>query len=163
MTEKYFSRLNELMLAKKNILTEIFSLTKAQTDTITEDSLDDLKKLIDEKQIKIDKMLELDDDFETYFGRLKSVLGISKLSELDAAKLDPASAEGAAALKETIGEIMELAGRITELEKINDQKSNKLLDRFGEEIRKINQSKRANLAYKPIQPIAPSYFIDKKK
>jgi hypothetical protein len=163
MTEKYFSRLNELMQAKKNILTEILALTKAQTDTITEDSLDDLKKLIDEKQKKIDKMLELDDDFETYFGRLKSILGISKLSELDAAKLDAASAEGAAVLKRTIAEIMELATGISELEKINSQKSNKLLDHFGEEIRKISQSKRANMAYKPIQPAAPSYFIDKKK
>lgn len=163
MTEKYFSRLNELQLSKRKALKEILELTKAQTEAITEDTLDSLGKLIDEKQKKIDEMIELDNEFETYFGRLKSILGVSRLNELDMAKLDAASAEGAVLLKRTIAEVMEIANSIVELEKVNNQKSNKLLDDFGKEIRKINQNKRANLAYKPLPVNAPSYFLDKKK
>ncbi len=163
MTEKYFSRLNELQLTKKNILMEILAITKAQTDTIAEDSLDRLKNLIDEKQLKIDQLIELDGEFEIYFARLKSALGVSKLSELDMTKLDISSAEGAGKLKSITAEVMDIVNSIVVLEKANGEKSNNLLNHFGAEIRKINQNKRANLAYKPIQTSVPSYFIDKKK
>ena len=161
--EKYMERLNELLQKKKQKLQEILSLTQKQTDAITEDGLNSLKKLIDEKQQKIDEIDKLDEEFGTYFLRLKSILGISRLDQLDASKLEGAAVAGAKQLKSLTAEIMKTIQNISEIEQVNNQKSNNLLGVFSSEIRKINLGKKANNAYKSVPNSAPSYFLDKKK
>lgn len=161
--DQYFGRLSELLQKKKGLLGEILELTGKQTEAITEDGLDSLNKLIDEKQQKIDAIDKLDEEFQVYFQRLKSTAGISGLEQLDASKLEGVAAEGARQLKGLTAEIMDIIRAIGEIEKENSEKSQKLLSHFSGEIRKINLGKHANNAYKPAPYSTPSYFLDKKK
>jgi len=161
--EKYIESLNELLLKKKALLSEILTLTQAQTEVITEDGLDSLNELIDKKQLRIDSIEKLNEEFEIYYSRLKDTLGISNMQQLDAAGLGGTTLAGAKRLKALTAEIMDVITQISEIEKVNSKKSNELLEHLGKEIRKINQSKKMNNAYNPQPYSTPSYFMDKKK
>jgi len=161
--EKYIERLNELLLKKKALFGEILALTQAQTDVITEDGLDSLKELINKKQLKIDSIDKLNEEFEIYYSRLKDTLGISDMQQLDTAKLSGEALTGAKRLKALTAEIMDVIRQISEIEKVNSKKSIDLREQLGNEIKKINQSKKVNNAYNPEPYNAPSYFLDKKK
>jgi hypothetical protein len=161
--EKYIERLNELLRKKKQLLLEISALTQSQTGAISDDGLDRLNQLIEEKQKRIDSIDKLDEEFEVYFQRFKSSTGIAKLDQSDISTLGGAVADGAKQLQKLTAEILEIIRAVSEYEKVNSQKSKDLLESFGNEIRKINQGKKANNAYKPASYSAPSYFLDKKK
>lgn len=156
--EKYIDRLIDILKKKQVLLGDILSLSQAQSSTINEDSIEKLQKLIDKKQTVIDDINALDDEFKVYFNRLKTSQKISSLDELDASGVN-----GAKELKALTGDIMKLITSIAEIEKSNSEKSQALLNQLGGEIKKINQGKRINNAYTPVQPKPPSYFIDKKK
>jgi hypothetical protein len=156
--EKYIQRLNEILQKKILLLQDILVLTKAQAEVINEDEIDSLNKLIDKKQTKIDVVNELDEEFNVYFQRLKSSLGVKSIAGLDASGL-----EGAKELKDVTAEILNLINRISELEKQNTGNGKSLLDHLGGEIKKINQNKKVSSAYSPGPVSVPSYFIDKKK
>lgn len=161
--EKYINRLNELLLKKRVLLLDILELTQAQTGAITEDGLESLNNLISSKQVKIDGIDKLDDEFGTYYQRLKSTLGITHLDQLDTGKLDGNASEGAKQLKGLTVEILDIIRRIKDIEEENNHKSNRLMEQFGSEIKKINQGKKANNAYNPGPFKTQSYFVDKKK
>lgn len=161
--EKYIERLNELLLKKKALLNEILELTQAQTGVITEEGLDSLNELINKKQLKIDSIDKLNEEFEIYYSRLKSTFGISNLEQLDTAGLGEAAYAGARRLKALTAGIMDVITQISEIEKANSKKSNDLLERLGKEIKRINQGKKVNNAYNPVPYNTPSYFLDKKK
>lgn len=161
--EKYIERLNELLQKKKALLLDILTLTQAQSEAITDEDLDSLNNLINSKQLKMDAINKFDEEFGTYYQRLKSTLGISHLDQLDTAKLESSASESAKQLKGLTAEILKVIRDIGEIEKANDQKSKKLLEQFGSEIKKINQGKKANSAYNPGPVSSPSYFLDKKK
>lgn len=157
-TEKYMERLVEILLNKQGLLQEILILTETQAQSIHEDGIDNLHKLIDEKQLKIEAIDKLDDEFNVYFQRLKTTLNISSLSQLDASIIP-----GAKQLKEVTGEILKLITSIGDIEKQNNKKGDELLSHLGGEIKKINQGKKVNTGYTPGKPNIASYFIDKKK
>lgn len=158
---EYIERLNELLEKKKALLADILGITRAQADTVTEDGMAGLSDLIKNKQLKIDEINKLDEEFGIYYQRLKSALGISRLDQIDAEKLDGAAQ--ARRLKELTAEILDVIRDIAVIERENSRKSKKLLEKFGNEIKKINQGKKANNAYKPGAFGVPSYFVDKKK
>ncbi len=161
--EKYIERLNELLLKKKALFSEILELTNAQTGVITEDGLDSLNELINKKQQKIDNIDKLNEEFEIYYSRFKAVLGISNLEQLDTAGLGEAALTGAKRLKALTAEITDVITQISEIEKVNSKKSNDLREQLGKEIKRINQGKKVNNAYNPEPFNTPSYFLDKKK
>ena len=158
---EYIERLNELLEKKKALLADILGITRAQTEAVTEDGMDGLSDLIKNKQLKIDEINKLDEEFGIYYQRLKSTLEISRMDQIDAEKLDGAAQ--ARRLKELTAEILDVIRDIAVIERENSRKSKKLLEKFGNEIKKINQGKRANNAYKPGAFGVPSYFVDKKK
>lgn len=160
--EKYIERLTGILKKKAGLLQEILDLTRAQALVINEDGIDELQRLVDQKQLKIDAIDSLDDEFSVYFNRLKSSQKIAGLDELSASRLDGAVGE-AKEFKSLTGEILELITAIREVEKVNSEKSKTLLNQLGDRIKKINQGKKANSAYAPGYLKAPSYFIDKKK
>ncbi|NLK86248.1 MAG: flagellar protein FlgN [Clostridiaceae bacterium] len=157
--EVKFDRMIELLDRKKQLLSDMLELTKAQTDVIAEGTLDKLKLLIDEKQTKIDEIDKLDADFSVYFESLKLAFGINKLSELDV-YADPRAKQ----LKQITSEVMDLIGEISSIENINSEKSKKLLEELGSQIKKVNQGKKINNAYSAQPADTPSsFFLDQKK
>lgn len=156
--EKYVDRLIEIQGKKKVLLQGLLELTEAQTKAINEEDIDQLNKLIDQKQLRIDDISKLDEEFGVYFARLKMSQKVSSLDELDMTGV-----RGAKELKATTSNLVQLITSISIIEKQNSEKSNKLLIELGSEIKKINQNKKVNNVYSPIQVKTPSYFIDKKK
>lgn len=161
--EQYIGRLKGLLEKKKALLLDVLSLTQAQTEAITDEGMEGLDKLINDKQWIIDGINKLDEAFETDYQSLKSLLGITQTEQLDVAKLEGSALESARQLKALTAEILNIVRDISEREKVNSEKSNKLLEQYGNEIKKLNQGKKANNAYKAASSSAPSYFLDKKK
>jgi len=156
--EKYMERLAGLLDKKQGLLQEILDLTGRQTGAVEGEDLEKLQKLIEDKQARIDAIDRLDEEFNVYFQRMKSALKVKSLAGLDAS-----GTPGAARLKEATAGILKLISAISDIEKVNNEKSKKLLDSMGSEIKKLNQGRRVNSAYAPAPFKPPSYFIDKKK
>lgn len=153
-------RVIEASNKKYKCLQDIILLTMAQTEAISEEGMDGLDKLISEKQIKIDEINKIDEDFEKHLNLLKQKLGVNKLDEINNLPL-----KGTKELKQITEQIMELLTEINKLEKQNHEKAKSLLDEFGAKIRQIRDGKKLNNAY--YNPGAgltpPAYFLDKKK
>lgn len=159
MLEEYVNRLLEAANKKYSLLKDILFISQSQSQSMTEDGVEDLEKLVVEKQSRIDEINKVDEEFDVYFRRLKQVLGVKNLDELQKPDI-----KGIKELQDSIGRIMALIHEISEIEKQNSQQAKKLLDSLGNEIKKINQGKKVTSVYNPgpmMQP--PSYFIDKKK
>ena len=156
--EEYIKRLMEVSEKKLGLLEDMLNITKAQAESINEDGLESLEKLVNEKQTKIDAIDKLDEEFDVYFRRLKSELKVKSLDELSGLNI-----KGVKELQQTVGRIMGLIGDISGIEKQNNDKAKSLLGKFGDEIKTINQGKKMNSAYMPGPVKPPSYFIDKKK
>jgi hypothetical protein len=157
--EEYIKRLTEISEKKYKFLQDIFILTGEQAKTMTEDGVEQLDGIIAAKQTLIEQIDKLDEEFNVYFLRLKQVLGIKSIDDLKSP-----SFHGMKDLQDSIRNVMLLIKNISEIDKQNNENAKKLLDDLGMEIKKINQGKKVNMAYKPSPVIqSPSYFIDKKK
>ncbi|HEX9062970.1 MAG TPA: flagellar export chaperone FlgN [Clostridia bacterium] len=157
--EEYFTRLTEITLKKYYLLEEILRMTKAQSETIREDGIDELGALIAGKQERIDRIDKLDEQFEVYFKRLKQELGINNLAEAGGENLP-----GAKELQDVTGKVLGLLNEINAVEKSNNQKTVNLLNLFKSEIKSLNQAKKVNSAYHPVAATeTPAYFINKKR
>lgn len=156
--ETIIKRLQEISVNKLNLLEKILNLTKAQSQSIAAEDLNGLENLISDKQKLIDEISKLDEEFSDCFQELKRGLNVESLDELKGIDIP-----GADRLQEIIDRIMETLKEICEIEKRNEAEVRKLMNAIGDEIRKINQAKKANAAYMPRQTGSPSYFIDKKK
>jgi hypothetical protein len=156
--EKYVERMQEVTNNKYRLLNEILVMTREQSKTISEEGIGALEKLVSDKQIKIDAVNELDEQFDVYFQRMKIELKVKNLDEIRSPSI-----KGINELKESIADVMGLLRQISEIEKRNSDGAKKLLSGISSEIKKLNVGKKVSNAYKPVQNQASSYFIDKKK
>lgn len=157
--EQYIQKLTDLSLKKSDSMKKILILTKNQSEVITEDSIEELQNLIDVKQKLIDDINELDDAFEVYFSRLKSILGIESMEEVRISDYGEI-----VQLQQTIKTIFETIKEIQKVENQNNMKARDVLESLGGQIRQVKQGKIANNGYNiggklPQQ----SYYFDTKK
>ncbi len=157
--DQYIQKLLELSEKKLSGLRQILKLTEEQSNVITEDNVDELQRIIDLKQQQMDIIDELDQAFEVYYSRVKSVLGVQSLEEIRMSALT-----GAAELKQIITTIFDITKQIQSLENDNGKKVRDILNKLTLEIKQVNQGKIANNGYNiggklPQQ----SYYFDKKK
>lgn len=158
-SEEYIKRLIELSDKKRILLQDMHILTQEQAEAIAAQDVKRLEELVENKQLKIDGINKLDEEFEVYQKRLKQTLGVSSLDEVQNMKI-----EGISCLKEIIGSIFAIMKEISELEQDNNLKAKEVLNALGEELKKINAGKKVNAAYNYSSNIGePSYFIDRKK
>ncbi len=157
--EQYIQKLTELSLKKSDNMSKILDLTKKQSEVITEDCINELQNLIDIKQKLIVEINELDDAFEVYYSRLKSVLGIESMEEVSISRYHDAER-----LQKTISTIFATIKEIQVAENENNISARGVLDNLGGQIRQVKQGKMANNGYNiggklPQQ----SYYFDTKK
>lgn len=157
--EQYIQKLTDLSLKKSDSMKKILILTKKQSEVITEDSIEELQKLIDIKQKLIDDINELDDAFEVYFSRLKSILGIESMEEVHISDYGEV-----VQLQEAIKTIFQTIKEIQNVENQNNMRARDVLESLGGQIRQVKQGKIANNGYNiggklPQQ----SYYFDTKK
>jgi|BioPla2DNA2_1021312.scaffolds.fasta_scaffold17150_4 predicted transcriptional regulator len=158
-SEGYIERLIDISSKKDGYLKELLHLTVAQSDVIKEEGLEELQKLINDKQRKIEEINKVDEDFNVYFTRLKQKLGISRLDEINNPGI-----KGVKELQEIIAQIMKNVEQISEIENQNVNRAKNLLNDFGSNIRRINEGRKVNTAYNNTSSLnTPSYYIDKKK
>lgn len=157
--EEYIYKLIDLSKQKLAGIGEILVLTKQQSAIICEDNLEELNRLIGLKQQQIDKIDELDNAFEVYYARLKSLLGVKSLEEIKISQLP-----GALELKQLVTNIFNTVKEIQKLEVENKRKVEEALNKLAKEIRTVRQSKMVNNGYNAAANLPkPSYFIDTKK
>jgi hypothetical protein len=156
--EEYINRLLNISTTKHGLLSDILDLTRTQTNTITEDGIEELGKIIARKQEKIDEINKLDEEFDVYFKRLKQLLNVKNLDELSGLKV-----EGVDKLQHIVKGIIDTVKEISLIEKQNRDKANALLNKLGEHLDTISKGKRMSSAYMQESVQTYSYFIDKKK
>lgn len=157
--DQYIQKLLELSEKKLNGLRQILKLTEEQSNVITGDNVDALQNIIDLKQQQMDIIDELDQAFEVYYSRVKSVLGVKSLEEIRMSELT-----GAAELKQIITTIYDITKQIQGLEGVNNKKVRDILNRLSGEIRQIKQGQVVNNGYNIGAKLPQqSYYFDKKK
>jgi len=155
----YIGKMIDLSTKKHSLLQDMLALTQAQSKTITEDGIGDLKRLIAEKQARIEEINKLDEEFGACFHKLKQELGVESLDEIKSTDIP-----GIRDLQDIVGRIMELLKEISRIETKNNENAKKLLDDLSSKIKMINQGKTANTAYGKLSAMPPpSYFVDSKK
>jgi predicted GTPase len=156
---EYVQKLIDISTQKMNSMNDILDLTKNQESVITEDTFNNIEEIINQKQALIDAINKLDENFDVYYTRLKTTLGVSNLENVPASQVP-----GVAELKKTINSIFEIMEKIKQLEKENKAKADLLLNNLGQQIKKVNQGKLINNSYNGIykQPQS-SYYFDTKK
>lgn len=156
--ERYVERLIEILEKKYGFLETMLRLTQEQAKVIGDDNIDALEKLITQKQAQIDLINKLDEEFDIYYKRFKSCLGVKSLNDYRGSEV-----KGIRELKEITSRIMGTVEKISELESDNSLKAKKILENTGKELKNINQGKQVSRAYKPApSSSSSSYFIDKK-
>lgn len=156
--DKYIQKLQELSEKKMGGLRNILKLTQEQSSVITEDSIEELQKIIDLKQSEMDKIDELDQAFEVYYSRLKSLMGVQSLEEIRMSELS-----GSTELKQTITSIYELTKSIQMLENSNNNKVRAILHKLGSEIKQVKQGQVINNGYNIGSKLPPQSYFDTKK
>lgn len=157
--DQYILKLLELSEKKLNGLRQILKLTEEQSNVITEDNVDELQKIIDLKQQQMDIIDELDQAFEVYYSRVKSVLGVKSLEEIRMSEIN-----GAAELKQIITTIYDITKQIQTMEGMNNKKVRDILNTLSGEIRQIKQGQVVNNGYNIGAKLPQqSYYFDKKK
>lgn len=157
--EQYIQKLIEISEKKLDCIREILKLTNEQSNVISEDSAEEIERLIGLKQLQIDMINELDKAFEVYYARLKSILGVQSIEEIRIRQI-----QGAAELKQIITTIFNTSKQIQSLEVENKNRVQAIVTKLGDDIKRVRLSRVANNGYSvaaklPQQP----YFFDKKK
>ncbi len=157
--EKYIHKLIDLSQKKHLALIKILKLTEEQSLAISEDNIEGLQKLLDLKQLEMDIIDQLDDEFEVYYFRLKSDLGVESLEELRLSEIN-----GSAELKQIITSISDILRQIQVIENQNNNKVKELMDDLSTQIKQVKQGQIANNGYNIASKLPQqSYYFDTKK
>ncbi len=155
--EEYVQRLTEISQKKLNMLIRIKNITRQQSEAIEKEDVDALNYLINNKAEIMQKVDELDDQFELYFEGFKTVLNVTSLDQITTPY------NGLPQLKGTVTRVFNILKETMQIDEKNCKTAKELKEKIAREIRKINMSKVANRAYmqQPIQPSA--IYVDRKK
>lgn len=140
------------------LLKNILQYTINQKQSILDDNIDDLEKIISKKQNEIDIINKIDILFNDKFVELKKINNISNLEEINKDYYTHVKA-----LKNVISKIELLLADIYKLENENNVNIKKNFSEVKEKLRNIRQSKKAANKYNAYKNNNESIFIDSKK
>jgi len=150
--EELKSNLNNKLIK----LNKIFDITKKQTDVINNYNVDELNKLIDQKQVLINEINELDKVFEDKFAKIKKLLGVDSLEQ------STDNLQEFKVIQVFITEIKDVVKRIMELEMHNSFIAEQYQKQIKESMQNSKKDIRALNGYNS-NNVQSSVFIDKKK
>ncbi len=157
-TDQYVQKLLELSLKKLEGLRQILRYTEEQSNVITEDNVEELQRIIELKQQEMNSIDELDEAFEVYYTRLKSILGVQSIEEIKMSELS-----GAAELRQIITSIYEMTKQIQNIEVLNSKKLRESLNLLSVEIRQVKQGQMINNGYNIGGKVPQQSYFDQKK
>lgn len=153
----YIDTLINFSNAKIEALEKILMISNNQLSIISDIETTKLFELIDEKQIHIDFINDIDNQFENILGQLKKELGVNSLEEIDGKKL-----RNMDFLKDCITRIFSLTKSIQEVETKNNEAIRFARDEIKQKIDTINAGKKVIANYNKA-PINDAIFVDRKK
>ena len=156
MTKELIDKLISVTKEKKNLLENMYDITKKQMEEINKEEIVSLNEMVDQKDNIIKQIDKLDIEFLTTFSRIKKEHSIENIDELKVEKY-PNLAE----LKETVKEISSTLMAISLLDEENSRIMKEKLKDIQVELRRINEGKKAYKGYNTT--IIDSVLIDEKK
>lgn len=146
--------------AKKEYLNEMLLLTEEQGKIIELEDIDQLNRLIEEKQNRINEINSLDEQFQDSFSKIKTQLGVKDIGELLESR-----GEELRDLKEETAEILSIVKDIKILEKQNSLMLERQKKEVSKKLKEVKNNKAALNKYAKSKPIAapnPAFFDQKK-
>lgn len=156
--DNYLSVLEDSLKKKLQILDELTDYTMQQQELLKVEELDyeAFDRLVDQKDPLIQRIIELDQGFETVYDRIKEQLLGNK--EQYAAQIK--------ALQSLIGELTDKSVKLQTMEQRNKSAIEQQFRRSREKIRKGRQNKQAALNYyknmNNSNYVSPQFLDDKK-
>lgn len=150
-------QLTDISKRKLDLLERIEAFTLKQGECIKSGRLEEAEGIIEEKQKLMDAVDKLDSDFADCSVRLKNLLNISSFESLPGFNIP-----GTKELKDLVGKIYALLGKIKKSDDENTALIKNELEQTGRNISHANTFKKASKAYGSVKPVNSSYFFDKK-
>lgn len=155
--ENYLQILADSLIKKKDILTKLTELNDEQENIINQSEFDEkvFNKNVDDKAELIEKLIKLDEGFNSVFERVKE-------------QLNGNMAAYASQIKEMQGLIKEVTDLAAQVEAKENRNKNLVENKFAAMRREIGNAKRstqmANTYYKNMNKLNyEPQFMDKKK
>jgi len=143
---------------KLEMLNNLKQLSEKQNHAFQNKELDEIEKILNQKDEIIEYVQKLDNAFLSVSDSLKEQLGIQDLEALSGTRL-----EGRLELKELVAKITDTVEAVIQLEEDSFNRAAEMKDEFGDKIKGVNTGKKITSAYTIKPTSAPSYFFDKKK
>lgn len=156
MTYDNVKKMIELSLKKKDILIQILKLTTTQADTIENDNIDNLSKILIQKEKLMEEIDILDRDFLSLYNDIKSEEGIDNLEKINIEKY-----ANIKSLKEIVTEINTILNDISMIDRNNTIKMKSNVDRIKSDLKQVKEVKRAYKGYN--YEAVESILIDEKQ
>ena len=158
-TQNYLVRLIEVSNKKYKLLEDMLQLYLQQHESLTANEMELQEEIIAKRQVLMDEVDHLDEQFHVYTERLKTTLGIRSLEELSSFNLP-----GRVELKEVVNRITIMLGELSDKHRKTEILMQDMMNVTGNQIKQVTQSKIMNRAYQPGSTMpSPSVYFDKKK
>lgn len=164
--QTYVGRLVEVSTKKYALLEQMLQSYLLQEEDLKADSAESKTEdvnmqevLVDKRQILMESIDKLDEEFHVYSERLKNTLGIQSLDELSRFNV-----EGRKELKDITLRITRMLEELMDRHNKTKQHLSEKVQRAGEKNILIGKTKQASQAYQPGPSMqSPSVYFDKKK
>ena len=104
--DKHVQSMQDLCKKKYTLLKDILELTQKQTQLVSKQDFEELNKIIDIKQERIDEINRLDENFSRELQELKAVFGVERLDDVGKARAE--GVKGLRELQSAIKDIVDL-------------------------------------------------------
>ena len=149
-------KLISLSKEKNQLINEIYGFTKAQKQEIEKEDINNLNKILDEKDKLIKKINKIDIEFLNIFSQIKKEEGVENIYDLDVNKYPNLKD-----LKNIVTEISSTLMAISLLDEENNKNMKKRLEQVKLELKRVKEGQRAYKGYNV--PMTESILIDEKK
>jgi len=141
---------------KLDLLNELIKFTKQQRKLIEEENIDKLERILESKQVRMDRINKIDNEFIKNYESIKENYDIADIGELTVDRLYLKE------LKEKTKDVSDRLEEIYKLDKINDELINKSYNKLKGRVKTIKQGKNVRSGYERQISRSGGIYIDKK-
>ena len=156
MTKTNIDKLISLSKQKNQIINEMYGFKKAQKKEIEKEDINNLNKILDEKDKLIKRINQIDIEFLNIFSQIKKEEKVENIYDLDANKYPNLKD-----LKDIVTEISSTLMAISLLDEENNKNMKKRIEKTKLELKRVKEGQRAYKKYNV--PMTDSILIDEKK
>lgn len=158
MSELLIKKMVTLLKEKQELLVQILKYTKDLSKVVDTEDVRDIRISVELKQIIIDKVDKVDEDFYKAFSELKQKENIDEISQLDLEKYPQAKE-----IKEKTKEILLTFKEIKKIEDDNLIRANISKNKLKVKLKEVNRGKKIINGYNAYNNAYVSVMIDQKK